>query len=61
MLGLNEATPLRVQSGDHEGSRDMFDNAIYNSLKKRVDPYLEPGEDLLSVTMTEAEGNTPTL
>jgi hypothetical protein len=34
----------------------MFDNAIYNSLKKRVDPYLEPGEDLLSVTMTEAAG-----
>jgi len=27
----------------------MFDNAIYNSLKKRVDPYLEPGEDLLSL------------
>lgn len=34
----------------------MFDKTIYNSLKKRVDPYLEPGEELLNVTMVEASG-----
>jgi hypothetical protein len=52
VLGRNRA----VAPGVPEGSRQIFDNAIYKMMKKRIDPYLEPGEDLLSVTMTEAEG-----
>jgi len=36
----------------------MLDKMVFNSWKKRIDPYLEPGEELLSVTTPlEAEGS----
>jgi len=41
-----------------EWSSAMLDKMVFNSWKKRIDPYLEPGEELLSVTTPlEAEGS----
>jgi hypothetical protein len=34
----------------------MFDKMVFKALKKRVDPYLAPGEELLSVTGVQASG-----
>lgn len=34
----------------------MFDKMTFNLMKKRVDPYLAPGEELLSVTAVQAPG-----
>lgn len=34
----------------------MFDKAVFNALKKRIDPYLAPGEELLSVTPVQSSG-----
>jgi hypothetical protein len=38
------------------GGRSMFDKRLFNSYKKRIDPFLAPGEELLSATPVEASG-----
>lgn len=34
----------------------MFENATFKAYKKRIDPYLRPGEELLSATPVQAAG-----
>lgn len=34
----------------------MFENAAFRAYKKRIDPYLRPGEELLSATPVQAAG-----